>query len=300
MIKLSPDNLIQYFTLPNVNTTESLLGKNPYDIVTRDSNTLLVTIGDSWTWGADLTAKHIGLHIDRNCDDNYRLDNVYGGVLADYLQADFLNLGEPGSSNWHIARKLAELANISHDLSYQKIIIICIFTETGRDFNSLDDVTIDYRDWLINNVVDYTSYYDFLKFVNQQISAKIIKSLTSLSSACKIYFGTNFVDPIGYEQLQEYFLDYSWLKIICQRNNLAYMPDACYMVFPWVIEKFECLFDFAPELDRDQWLIWMSELAEDANVRATLCKKDSVNFNQLLHPTASNHRYFAEYLLTQL
>jgi hypothetical protein len=300
MIELSNDNLDHYFSLPNANTTELLLGKNPYDFVARKSNTLLVTIGDSWTWGADLTKENNGLHIDRNRDDANRLTSVYGGILSEQLQADFLNLGESGAGNWHIVRKLSELADISHNLNYEKIIIISVFTETARDFNSLDDVTIDYQDWLINNIVDYNSYYGFLKFINQQISNRIVASLNRLSSKCKVYFGTNFIDPIGYEALHEHFLNHTWLEIICQCNNLKYVPNNCYVVFPWVIEKFESLFDFAPELDRTQWLTWVTELTDFANMRAELCKQDSNNFNQLLHPTAKNHKHFAEYLIKQL
>lgn len=302
VIVLENDTLSKYFSLPNSNTTVLLLGKNPYNFVSRNSDTLVVTIGDSWTWGADLTQMlDYNLHIDRMEDDAYRLENVYGGVLSKILGSDFLNLGESGSGNWHIARKLNELSKISHELNYKNIIIISVFTDTARDFNSLDDVNIDYRSWLLDNITkDYKSYDGLLAFINQQISEKIYNSVQTLDKRYKVYFGTNFVDPIGYKLLDPYFLNKTWLEIICQTANIEYKPAQCHMVFPWVIEKFNSLFDFAPELDRLTWLQWVNELTNNANARAATCRNDAVIFNQLLHPTAKYHKCFAEYILDHL
>ena len=301
MVVLTNDTLVNYFSLPNKDTTVLLLNKNPYDFISRNSDTLVVTIGDSWTWGADLTQiKNNTLHIDRLDDDTYRLENVYGGMLAKNIKADFLNLGESGAGNWHIARKLEELLKISNELTYKNIIIISIFTETGRDFNGLDDVNIDYRGWLLNNVTNFTSYYGLLLFINEQISKKIYNTILKFDKRYKIYFGTNFVDPIGYDLLENYFLKRTWLEIICDYNNLKYIPTKCYLVFPWVIEKFNSIFDFAPETNRNDWLTWINEITDSANKRADLCKNDGKNFNQLLHPTVSNHSCFADYLMNQL
>ena len=301
MIVLTNDTLANYFSLPNKDTTVLLLDKNPYDFISRDSDTLLVTIGDSWTWGADLTQKNNNkLHIDRLEDDTYRLENVYGGILAQKLTADFLNLGESGAGNWHIAQKLEELLKISTELKYKNIIIISIFTEIGRDFNARDDIDVDYRDWLLNNITDFKSYYGFLSFINEQISKKIDTVVSKFDDRYNIYFGTNFVDPIGYDLLEKHFLKRTWLEIICEYNNLEYVPTRCHLVFPWVIEKFDSIFDFVPDLDRVNWLTWINEITELANKRAELCKNDGKNFNQLLHPTAANHHYFANYVINQL
>lgn len=301
MIELSTSNLDQYFSLPNKNRTALLVGKNPYDFVSRNSDTLVVTIGDSWTWGADLTQiKTRQLHIDRLSDDEFRLNNVYGGVLAKDLDADFLSLGESGAGNWHIACKLNELAAISKYLKYKNIIVVSIFTETGRDFNSHFDVDIDYRSWILNNISDVASYYNLLGFINEQICKKIHSTLENIDSRFKFYFGTNFVDPIGYDLLQNYFLDHTWVQIICKDKNINYVPDRCYLVFPWVIEKFNSLSDFAPEIDHVAWLKWINDITDCANVRANLCCNDGINFNQLLHPSAKNHKIFADYVLKQI
>jgi hypothetical protein len=288
-IQLTNDNLSQYFSLPNADTSAVLCDTNPYNFVSigEPTDTLVVTIGDSWTWGDDL-------------DEKFRLNSVFGGVVSNELFADFLNLGEPGAGNWHIARKIAELSKISVELNYKKIIVISTFTETARDFNSKDDQAVDYRDWLLNNITDADSYNGFLKFVNQQIANKIYNQLSTFDSRYQFHFATNFVEPLGFEILQDYFFTKSWLQVICERQSITYQPERCYLVSPWIIEKFNAVFEFAPELDKTIWLQWINNLADSAMLRAQVCENDQDNFLQLMHPTKKNHSCFAEYVLLDL
>ena len=56
-IKLSEKNLLDYF---NIRESWQVCDVNPLpttDFVSRNSDTLLVTVGDSWTWGAGLKSK---------------------------------------------------------------------------------------------------------------------------------------------------------------------------------------------------------------------------------------------------
>ena len=54
-VTLNANNLQGYFS--PVGPLHSHHGEHlwPYDYVDRDSDTLLVTIGDSWTWGSGIT-----------------------------------------------------------------------------------------------------------------------------------------------------------------------------------------------------------------------------------------------------
>lgn len=287
-MKLTQDNIQHYFSLPTLERTTALLGKNPYDFVNRNSDTLLITIGDSWTWGADLTkVKFNGCHIDKLSDDQYRLLTVFGGVLSNKLGSDFLNLGESGSGNYYILEKLKELENIVKDLEYQRIIVICILTEVARDFDSSYDRKVNYYKWLTDN----TNYNQLLEFINSNISRQIV----DLDLPVELYFSTNFVDPIGFDCLQDKFLSQTWLQTWCKHKNLDY-TDTCYLVSPWVFEKLENIFTINPKLDRIKYLEWSTQALELANKRAALCKKDNVNFGQLLHPLAEGHQIWAEYI----
>ena len=288
-LRLTNDNLSHYFSLPNADTSAVVCGENPYSFVGigESTDTLLITIGDSWTWGDDL-------------DEKIRLNSVFGGVVSNELKADFLNLGEPGAGNWHIVRKIKELAQIASTLDYKKIIVISTFTETARDFNSKDDLEIDYQSWLLNNITDADSYNGFLKFINQQIADQIHQQLLTFDSRYEFYFATNFVEPLGFEVLQQHFFDKSWLQVICDRQGIDCRPDLCYLVSPWIIEKFDTVFEFVPDLNRNTWLEWINALTDSANLRAQTCRNDQDNFLQLMHPTKKNHSCFAEYVLSKL
>jgi len=290
-------NIYDFFATASSRDSLTVVGKKLFDFIDRGSKILVVTVGDSWTWGADLTQEKLkGIHLDRLADDQYRIEHVYGNVLAKKIGADFLNLGEPGSSNWHIDRKLKEFHQIKHRLSYDRILVFAVFTEVGRDFNSHCDIEIDYRSWLLENIKEPVDYYDFLRFINTQITSSIFTVISEFDHRYQFFFSTNFVDPIGYDLLQSHFVSKTWLEIICEKNKIEYHPNKCYMVFPWVIEKFDSVFDFAPELDRNQWLTWINEIVQAANIRRAVCFQDNINFGPLLHPRALNHACWAEYL----
>jgi len=301
LLHLSSENLYDYFSVATSQDSATLVGKQLFDFVDRQSDTLVITIGDSWTWGADLTQTRLqGTHLSRLHDDAYRINNVFGNQISQVLNADFLNLGESGSGNWHIYKKIKELYNIADQLHYDKIIVISVFTELGRDLNSTNDIDIDYRSWLLKNIHDYTDYYNFFEFINSQIAQKIYDLILKFDSKVQWMFGNNFVDPIGYDVLDPWWIPETWLQIIFQTNGKQYMPNQCYTVFPWVIEKFEMVFDVAPELDRITWLKWITEISEHANQRANMCLNDNVSFGNLLHPLAHNHKCWSDYLIKKI
>ena len=295
-MKLTQETIKNYFSLPDKRRTQLLIGKNPYDFISRNSNRLIITIGDSWTWGADLTQqKHKGLHIDRLEDDNYRLNHVYGGILSKTLQTDFLNLGESGSDNYYILNKLKELYDIIDLLEYDSVIILCVFTEVARGFLGADDNDVGHSSWLKNNIHKDSDYYKFLKFINSNIADEIVPLLDKL----QVYFATNFVDPIGFEKLESKFLSKTWLQTWCESIQQTY-PDPCYLVSPWVFEKLEKVFDICPTLDKADFFKWAEGELRSADKRASICKRDGVNFGQLLHPLSSGHKVWADYILKEI
>ena len=54
---------------------------------------LLITVGDSWTWGDSLFDIDISTP---NYDNPNRVKHIYGAKLAELLNADFVNVGECG------------------------------------------------------------------------------------------------------------------------------------------------------------------------------------------------------------
>ena len=88
------------------------------------SDSLLITAGDSWTWGGAL-------------DDDKRLDQIYGRILSTLLKSDFINIGLCGGDNISIIDAIEKtIQNLKK--SYTDIYVVVTLTELGREFkNSL-------------------------------------------------------------------------------------------------------------------------------------------------------------------
>lgn len=92
---------------------------------------LVITVGDSWTWG-----DHLGsIDWNQSIDDPDRLKQVFGKLTATMLNADWVNLAMPGCSNYWMLNKLNLLKNDLHRLKhqYRRIDIVITLTEDFRE-----------------------------------------------------------------------------------------------------------------------------------------------------------------------
>jgi hypothetical protein len=62
---------------------------NPCYYRSVNSEQLLITVGDSWTYGDSLGQTRVR---DGRDDPDYRLSQVYGSLMAEELNADWINL----------------------------------------------------------------------------------------------------------------------------------------------------------------------------------------------------------------
>jgi hypothetical protein len=102
-------------------------GRDYYLEVDRSSDTLVIAVGDSWTWG-DRLGKTTLTYDDRE----HRTKHVYGNIVADALEANFINLGFPGRDNMYIMNSLLDIFP-TLTRTYKKCYIIFSLTESGRE-----------------------------------------------------------------------------------------------------------------------------------------------------------------------
>jgi hypothetical protein len=131
------------------------------------SDHLLITVGDSWTWGAHLCGSDFvnpnpGKFFD---DREYRARNVYGYHLHKLTNYDWINLAICGVDNismidhcWKFLKTLKK--------SYKKIHIILTLTEIGRELTG--------RNFLLQKdhyeSLQGPDWPNFLDLVNQKTS----------------------------------------------------------------------------------------------------------------------------------
>lgn len=96
----------------------------------RNKDQLIITIGDSWTWGCALGKQDEANGIFDDYD--YRTTSIYGCHLATMLDCDFVNIAFPGASNIGILNKAFSFIN-GITKNYKKIYLVITLTENGRE-----------------------------------------------------------------------------------------------------------------------------------------------------------------------
>lgn len=276
-MKLTTSKLPEYFTIASPTNSHYKTETNTFDFVDNNSDTLVVTVGESWTYGADVV---------EDDNDPARLEHVYGALVAKELKADWLNLGQRGAGNFWIAERVEELSQILSKLNYQQVYVICTFTEPGRSFDSQHDRYIDYITWFKENTPD-----KFLEFLNTECINRIKSALNTFNNVT-LRIGVNFVDPCGFPNTKE-FLQKSWIDLIAEKNNFTMTP--CY-VSDFGVFDLRNARDFFP--DPVVFLTWMNDLIDKSSQRYLIIRDKRYFVN--MHPYAHDHITWANYILESL
>ena len=268
---LATDSLPTYFTIATPQNSHYAKATNTFDFTNRNSEVLVITCGDSWTWGADLTPSD---------NEEFRVTHAYGNIVSDRLGADWLNLGQSGSNNFFIAERIEELSNIIPSLNYNKIYLICTFTEIGRSFNSHHDVYLDYVNWFNNN-----SIYNFLNFLNAECVRRIKQ--VAIKHNIKLVIGTNFIDAVGIDA--DVLLPLPWFRLLdidCPVKGYAGTTG---------VKRLQSVTEFVN--DTSSYKIWMNELIDTSYYIDQVCASPTLVTQ---HPQSSGHKIWAEYILENI
>lgn len=269
-IKLSQDNLPEYFTIADITNSWHKIPTNTFNFISRNSDSLLVTVGDSWTWGSDIS--------EGNLNDNYRVDNVWGNQLSKLLKSDWLNLALCAQSNQWMADRCKEFYDIADKLEYKSIKLICVFTGAGRMFNTGQDCDFDYVRWFANNAID-----DFLLMLNK----KCVDIIQHAPDIVDVYITSNTVDSLGY---QERLLP--WYKILGYSDSTPVYTDMT------AIKKLQQIEEFVSGKKKDLFKIWMLETIDKVEIREKWFNNSKIFRN--CHPLAEYHQRWAEYLYKEI
>ena len=174
-----------------------------------DSDTLLITVGDSWTWGDSLG----GIDVLTLSDDlNYRKTHVYGHYIQQHLQSDWINYGICGACNSYIFHELSTKVLPYVTTKYSKIIVVGVLTETARScsienisFSTVDELLEKYEHIEFSLVKNILEKYDNVQFV-------IARNFTYSYHSNIVIFG-------------KYHLKKTWVDVISDYIKTPYTPD---------------------------------------------------------------------------
>lgn len=237
---------------------------NPYAYVHRPSNTLLITVGDSWTYGDSLGKTKVRNGVD---DIHYRLPHVYGNLMAERLDAGWINLALPGGSNTLMLSWLEQL--LAKDLKYNNIICTVTLTESGRHEDlQLIDRSLITQQRVLEKIVT-TAYGQ-------------IQTLALRYPTVKFVVAHNFTDACGTATVER-----SWLEVMLGTT----VQNGTHIVISEHIDQMNYDAKFPDVLD----------VMDRASARMDLLDSCEYCFKEdSRHPNEQGHRLWADYLLTHL
>jgi hypothetical protein len=269
-----------------------------FNFIENNKDTLLITIGDSWTVGGSFEYL-----IEPNVTDlndpilrKFQLDNVYGNTLRQYLDADWYNIALSAESNRWIANQFREFSRIRNQLTYKKIYIVITLTEVGRewrDIKFLKSTTNSNIVKLFEPIANSITSLDEYVFKTSALIEEIILSATS--NDINLIVGRNYVDD-SYPNLTKFMLPDNWLDVLSEPQHKS--TKQCYMVGSIAFDPLvEVSSDFT-NITRKDFLSMMSNYIDLSSKRIDQLLRSKHNIHKLgyQHPTPTGHKLWADYI----
>ena len=240
--------------------------KNVYHYHNNKSNRLLITVGDSWTWGDSLGKTKVRLGHD---DEQYRLSHVYGALMQKELKCRWANIALPGGSNQLMLEWLRHfLPNRGHA---DQVDCIITLTESGRheELQMID------------------SSWPTQQYALTQLLAQTYQQIESLK---QIHPGVNFVVAHNFTDSAEGITplcDKSWLEVLLDQK----IQKNTHIVVSEHIEQMNYTRRFPDVLD----VIERAQKRIDLLDSCKYCNKEDSR-----HPTEQGHQLWARYLLNRI
>lgn len=267
---------------------------NPYsfrqwyyeDISNKDN--LLVTVGDSWTFG-----DHLGcIDWDKASDDPIRLTQIYGRILSNLMEADWINLASPGCSNYWM---LETLNAVNHHFyrvknDYKKITLVITLTE-------------DLREARFNRVIDVNTLYQNFWRSSERIRDFLIKVEDFLFDNLQKYFNTvPFIDVVVSRAFTDswssrpWMMQKTWCDVIQDNVNFNNYQKPVPFIGQMSIDPLKERFITTPE-HKAEFL----EIMEKVGTRWQFLGSSEYNLKgSTCHPNPNGHKLWAEYIFNQL
>lgn len=274
---------------PNYDVNNVYTYRQWYSEDIQNKDILLITVGDSWTWG-----DHLGnIDWDRASDDPIRLQQVYGRLLANTLDADWVNLARPGCSNYWMLEKLQDLQPFIQSATYKKIYVVVTLSEDLREaqYTRRIDVTGPYQGMWSRSI----GVTDFLVQVENYLLRNLEEYFSTLPKVTA-HVQRAFTDvwPANSSPL---LLDKSWCDVIQDNFNFNNyqkpVPFIGQMAVDPLTEKYiiqnpERKLEFLDIMDCVATR-WNFLGASPYNLKGSTC-----------HPNPAGHELWAEYLYSQM
>ena len=311
-----------YSTINPLWQCDPVNNQDPYHEQIKGSDLLIITVGDSWTWGDSLGSinKDVGIFDDYD----YRTSNIYGYHLSNRLNADWVNLAICGTDNLSMLQ-LAHQFIQGITKEYKKIHIVITLSESGREFTnffsgnlknkynnlkganwpSFDEVLngadlstvineCNDQQWLFPglNLEFYqaVTYFVSLDDLLLKAEAAIFETINNLFDSYTV--GRNFTRTYDENKsiLNDHLVDKTWNDIICDQGNLTNYPNVRVMSQMGIDPLIKFINNRLPK----EQLLTLFSLAEEGIDWLNNSPYNSKKATK--HPLEQAHVWWADYL----
>lgn len=254
-----------------------------YQVEINNRDTLVVTVGDSWTWGDSLEK---------------RLDEAYGKLLSRHYDADWINIGGRGYSNSWVLLHTKLVAAQSDELKkYKKVIFVITLTENGRDITGYSVRPFDYIS-AYRSLLGSTELYDcaLLDIENEWYNS-IINLGDCVGANTTIIVGQNFV---WHKKISEIthpsitVLENNWIEVLADYQRIP-LPVRTNLVTGWIFNSVNTVNSILSIENTAPFKVWSLPYIDLANqVNKWLDASDLNNKKASKHPNALGHQLWAD------
>ena len=242
------------------------LTKNVYHYHNNNSPRLLITVGDSWTWGDSLGKTKVRIGHD---DAAYRLRYIYGAVMQRKLGCNWVNIALPGGSNTLMLDWLQDFLPNRGPAAHVDCVIT--LTESGRHEElNLIDKTWPTQQYALTQILAHT----YNKIERLQVNHPNVNFIV----AHNFTDGAKGIIPL---------CDQSWLEVLLDQQ----IQKNTHIVVSEHIEQMNYQRRFPDVLD----IITRAEQRIDLLDSCNYCNREDSR-----HPTEQGHSLWANYLLNKL
>lgn len=300
----------------------------------REKDSLLLTVGDSWTWGGSMTPD----------SEEYRKNHIWGRHLSDYLDCDWINYAFKGGGNNYILHALEYflskliknyrplldekkynifkgdswcsysdyLKNTNHDFieelydyCFAEIVDVINFdadrilsTKKYKKIHIVFTLTETGRDFDDSLIETHNSADSILRLEENLFYKKIDQINKNLAGKTKIIVGRNFT--VDYDSTKSTSLEKNWVQINFEQNVLNNFDnhnlDLSDVLKTGAVSRvaFDAIQELPRIIDKKEYFVNQVDYVESL---WDWLRNNPLNYNlATCHGTEESHQLWADYL----
>lgn len=153
--------------------------------IVRNSDTLLVVVGESWTYGESLPGIGTGSGM---FNLQSQIHGCFSTRMAEILGCDLYQFAIPGNCNLWMSIELKRILKYVETLGYKKVLLVFQMTENAREMPiKFDELTVNHpiNNWFERGKKEKTNILDWLTMYDEIFLEELDKMVKSFT-ACPI------------------------------------------------------------------------------------------------------------------